>query len=166
VLPLVVFGQQERVSWSTGASKQSLVAIDLLAGPTTFGSGQRLLIDGTRLPAERRLCGHMKSNARLRTLHANDRPAWSDPSDINPKLERRWFEFDRDAVLRQIDSTQAAVEGGAKELEMVAAEEIFAKSLSEMLLRTACALNTAARGLRALRGPIARASGYPQADKK
>ena len=71
----------------------------------------------------------MKSSARLRTVLAEDRPAWSDPSDINPKLERQWFEFDRSAVLSLIDSTQTAVNGNAKELEMVAAEGVFEKSL-------------------------------------
>jgi hypothetical protein len=107
----------------------------------------------------------MKSSVRLRTVHAKDRPAWSDPSDISPELERRWFDVDRRAVLHQIDSTRATLDGNAKELEMVAAEGLFEKSLSDLLLRTSQALSTIAQELRALRAAVARASGYPQASK-
>jgi hypothetical protein len=82
----------------------------------------------------------MIQNAQLRTAHAKGRPARSDPSDIGPELERRWFEFDRNAVLRQIEMAQGALDENANELEMVAVEGVFEKSLSDELSRTSRSL--------------------------
>jgi hypothetical protein len=110
--------------------------------------------------------GSMIQNAQLRTAHAKGRPARSDPSDIGPELERRWFEFDRNAVLRQIEMAQGALDENANELEMVAVEGVFEKSLSDELSRTSRSLYAISQELGALRGLVARASGYPKADKK
>jgi hypothetical protein len=110
--------------------------------------------------------GFMNLNAQPRTAHAKGRPARSDPSDISPELEHQWFEFDRSAVLRQIDMVQGAIDENANELGMVAVEGVFEKSLCDELLRGSRALHAIAQELSALRGLVARASGYPKADKK
>ena len=108
----------------------------------------------------------MIQNAQFSTAHAKARPARSDASEISPELERRWFEFDRNAVLRQIELAQGAIGENANELEMVAVEGVFEKSLADELSRTSRSLCAIAQELSALHGLVARASGYPKADKK
>jgi len=108
----------------------------------------------------------MNQNAQLRTAHADSRPTRSQGSDISPELERRSFEFDRSAVLRQIDMVQGAIDDNANELGMVAAEGVFEKSLSDELSRASRALHVIAQELTALRGLVTRANGYPKGDKK
>lgn len=107
----------------------------------------------------------MSHHVHGRTVHAKERPAGFDPVDLSPNLERRWFEFDRDEVLRHIDSTQVAVDGEAKELKMVAEEGVFRKLLSHELLRKSRVLKGVARHLRALRRAVGRARGYPKIHK-
>jgi hypothetical protein len=68
-------------------------------------------------------------------------------------------------VLRQIDSTERAVAGEAKELEMVAYEGIFRKLLSRRLLSKSRVLNGVAWQLRALRRAVGRTRGYPKIHK-
>jgi hypothetical protein len=87
-------------------------------------------------------------------------------SDIGPKLEHEWFEFDRDGVLRQIDKVRSAIDENAKELGLVAAEGVFEKTLSQELLRSSQGLRTIARELRRLRGMVTRTTGYTKAKKK
>lgn len=87
-----------------------------------------------------------------------------DVIDINPRLERNWFEFDRKAVLRQIDTLQDAIDQNARELGMVADEGVFEQSLSSELSRASRALQAMRRELKTLRGEVARASGYPRAN--
>ncbi len=108
----------------------------------------------------------MNQNAQLRAAHADSRPTRSQRSDISPELERQWFEFDRGAVLRQIDVVRGALDENANELGLVAVEGVFEKSLSDELSRTSRALHVIAQELTALRGLVARANGYPKGDKK
>jgi hypothetical protein len=93
-------------------------------------------------------------------------PARLHPADLTPKLERRWFEFDRNAVLRQIDSVRRTIDQNAGDLEMVAEEGVFDKPLSAELSRAALSLHSLGHELNALRGQVARANGYPSDDKK
>jgi hypothetical protein len=98
-------------------------------------------------------------------VHPKDRPAHFDPANVTPELERRWFELDRNEVLGQIDLTEAAVAGEAKDLEMVAYEGMFRKLLSRRLLTESRVLNGVARQLRALRRAVGRARSYPKIHK-
>ena len=107
----------------------------------------------------------MNQNA-LQRAQGNDRPTRPRLADITPKLERRWFEFDRGAVLRQIDMMHGTIDQNATDLGMVAVEGVFEKPLSDELVRTSRALHLMAQELTSLRGQIARASSYPKADKK
>ena len=108
----------------------------------------------------------MNQDAQLRRVPDNGRPARSQLADISPNLERGWFEFDCGAVLRQIDQVQDTINENATDLGMVAVEGVFDKPLSDELLRTARSLRLMAQELTALRGQVARSSGYPKADKK
>ncbi len=108
----------------------------------------------------------MSQNAQLRKVHVDVRPTRSDVVEITPQLERRWFEFDRSAVLRQIDLVQHTIDENADDLGMVAVEGVFEKPLSDELLRTSRALHLMAQELIALRGQVSRVSAYPKADKK
>ncbi len=109
--------------------------------------------------------GFMSQNAQLRKVQIDVRPIRS-VAEITPQLERRWFEFDRSAVLRQIDVVQNTIDENANELGMVAVEGVFEKPLSAELLRTSRALRLMAQELTALRGQVSRVSRYPKADKK
>jgi hypothetical protein len=108
----------------------------------------------------------MNQNAQLRRAQSNDQPARSELVEITPALERRWFEFDRGAVLRQIDQVHGTIDQNANDLGMVAVEGVFDKPLSDELLRSSRSLHLIAQELNALRGQVARASGYPKAYKK
>jgi hypothetical protein len=113
--------------------------------------------------------GSMIQEAQIKPARPNridersDRPA--DP-DIGPKLEHQWFEFDRTAVLRQIDKVRSAIDENAQELGMVAAEGVFEKPLSAELLRSSRALRTIAQELKGLRVMVTRTTGYPRVKKK
>ena len=108
----------------------------------------------------------MNQNVQLQTAQPKGRPARSDPSDTTLTLERRCFEFDRSAVLRQIDLVRGTIDKNANDLGMVAVEGVFEKSLSDGLLRGSRALHGVAQELRALRGLVARTNGYPKGVKK
>lgn len=73
-------------------------------------------------------------------------------SHLRSKLERLSL------VLRQIDDLQLAIDDNAKELEMVAAEGVFRKSLSARLLLASRTLKEIAPELRALRRLVARSA--------
>jgi hypothetical protein len=108
----------------------------------------------------------MNQNGQLQTAPAKSPTTRPALSAINPNRERRWFEFDRSAVLRQIDQVQGTIDANATDLGMVAAEGVFEKALSDELLRSARALNAIAQELTALRGLVASTSGYPKAERK
>ncbi len=108
----------------------------------------------------------MVQNAQPRTDPVDKRAARSVSLDISPRLERKWFEFDRSVVLRQIDTIQNAIDQNAKELGMVAVEGVFEKSLSYELSRTSRSLLATVQKLSSLRALVARAKGYPKANNK
>ena len=108
----------------------------------------------------------MIPNAQLSTARAEKRSRSATSPDIRPEIEHSWFEFDRIAVLRQLDELNGAIDANAKELGMVAAEGVFDKSLSVELLRASRSLQTIAKDIGALRGQVTRANGYPKALRK
>ena len=108
----------------------------------------------------------MTPNAQPGTARPEKMSRSAAASDINPEIEHSWFEFDRIAVLRQLDELNGAIDANAKELQMVAAEGVFDKSLSVELLRASRSLQTIAKDVSALRGRVTRASGYPKAIRK
>jgi len=67
-----------------------------------------------------------------------------------------YFEIDRLTVTRQIRNLRRAVSDGAKEMEMVAAERVFGKSLSRGILRRARKLALIAKDLDSLLRLVAR----------
>ena len=83
----------------------------------------------------------------------------STVSDLSRTLERRWFEFDRDTVLRQIDLVQGTIDKNAEELGMVAVEGVFEKMLSDRLLRASRSLRGMAHQLSELRNQIVKSKG-------
>jgi hypothetical protein len=86
--------------------------------------------------------------------------------DISSKFERKWFEYDRKAVLHQIAVVQRAIDQNSRELGMVATEGVFEQPLSDGLLRSSRALRAIAQELKTLSGLVARTSGYPKIGKK
>src|ERR1700733_3127571 len=57
--------------------------------------------------------------------------------EISPALERKWFEFDRNAVTGVLNKLQGAIHHGATQLEMIAAEQMFDSMLSKAFSQTA-----------------------------
>jgi hypothetical protein len=86
--------------------------------------------------------------------------------NLSPEAERSWFEFDRDAVLRQLDDLRKAIGVDAKELGMVAVEGVFEPPLAGDLLRTSRSLEAVARQIANLWSEVSRANGYPKGKKK
>jgi hypothetical protein len=115
------------------------------------------------LTEEVRFTGSMMQRAQARTVRGGKQSALPN---ITPQLERRWFEFDRTAVLRQIDLVQGAIGGNVGDLEMVAVEGVFEKGLSGALSRTSRALHVIDAELTALRGLVTHTSHYPRAGKQ
>ncbi len=108
----------------------------------------------------------MTPNAQLSTVRAEKRPRSATLPDISPATERSWFEFDRIAVLRQLDELNGAIEANANDLGMVAVEGVFDQSLSDELRRTSRSLLTIAKDIGTLRGQMRRANGYPKGIRK
>jgi hypothetical protein len=106
----------------------------------------------------------MNSNAQLRAVHAKRQPSSADPLYVSQQLEQKWFAFDRSTVLRQIDSTRTAIGEFANELEMVGAERVFEKPVSDILFRMSRRLKSIGRDLRAMQAAVTRAKGYERAD--
>src|ERR1700730_11358615 len=107
----------------------------------------------------------MKSNAELKLVRV-DNSLHSEATDIGPDAERSWFEFDRGMVLRHLDDLNDAIEANANELRMVAAEGVFDKSLSDVLLRTSRTLRTIANGISTLRSQVTQAATFPGRPRK
>lgn len=102
------------------------------------------------------------SNSRDR-LGRSERTATENRGiKISSDLERKCFEFDRGIVAGVLDTLQGAINEGATQMEMVADERMFDKSLSETFSRTAQHLNRMARKLEKLLGEVADATGYPK----
>ena len=71
--------------------------------------------------------------------------------------ELTYFEFDRSTVTRELQNLKSAIEEGAKQIEMVAAERVFDQSLSRKLVQRARKLQLVARDLNELLKLVARA---------
>jgi len=108
----------------------------------------------------------MGQHAHSLSVRTNTRPIRSAVSDIGPRLERRWFEFDRDTVLQQIDLVHGTIQKNAEELGMVAVEGVFDKMLSDRLSRAARSLRGMAHQLSALREQIVKSKGSSVVSKK
>jgi len=75
------------------------------------------------------------------------------------------FDFDRATVARELKTLRRAIEEGAKQIDMVAAERVFAKSLSRALTRRARKLHLVARDLERLLRLVARAHIPKEAER-
>ena len=82
---------------------------------------------------------------------------------IDPRLSQlkgdavQIFEIDRSTVVFQLRSLRRAIDEGAQEMEMVAAERVFSRSLSQTLIRKARKLHLVARDLNGLLRLVERA---------
>jgi hypothetical protein len=84
----------------------------------------------------------IKRNVRLVVVpHRSFDPLW-DPREI--------FEIDRSNVVLQLRTLRRAIDEGAQDMEMVAAERVFTKSLSRTLTRRARKLHLIAKDLNGL----------------
>jgi hypothetical protein len=99
-------------------------------------------------------------------LIAHRKPSRPTLENLTPEVERTWFQFDRDAVLRQLDELRKAIGVDAKELGMVAVEGVFEPPLAADLLRTSRSLQLVAKQIGDLWSEVSRASGYPKGKKK
>jgi len=70
---------------------------------------------------------------------------------------REIFEIDRSNVVLQLRTLRHAIDEGAQEIEMVAAERVFGKSLSRTLMRKARKLRLIAKDLNGLLRLVERA---------
>jgi hypothetical protein len=104
-----------------------------------------------------RLVRRVRSGVQNIRKNKNER-AGKDAASISIE-----FEFDRATVTGELQSLRRAVEEGANQLEMVAAEKVFGKSLSRALIRRARKLHLVARDLANLLRLIARARIAPSA---
>ena len=102
----------------------------------------------------------MNGDAQLRKAHSNTN---SQIESLGEKrdLERRSFEYDRGAVLGQIDSLHRAIEQNSEELALVSEEGVFKKRVSDKLSRTARLLRAVSQELDGLRGQVAKTNDYP-----
>lgn len=96
----------------------------------------------------------LKPRSRQEERNAADSPAKSK----RPNDELAYFEIDRFTIVRQLQNLRRAMEKGAEDMEMVAAERVFVKSLSGALERRARQLHRAAKDLNSLLRSVARAN--------
>jgi len=81
----------------------------------------------------------------------NARQVVVPPKSFDPLWSpREIFEIDRSNVVLQLRTLRHAIDEGAQEMEMVAAERVFAKSLSRTLMRRARKLRVVAKDLNSL----------------
>jgi len=104
-------------------------------------------------------------HAELQLIAGGKRPH-SKLENLSPVVERNWFEFDRDAVLRELDDLRKAIAVNAKELGMVAVEGVFEPPLAGDLHRTSRSLQAVARQISNLWNEVSHASGYPKRSTK
>ena len=103
-------------------------------------------------------------NPQSRPSRIERRVVPPDLVDHTSEFERRWFELDRSAVIGQLSSLRRAISNGAKQLEMIAAERIFEKPLSEEVRLTTVTLKRIGRQLKELAVKVKSATGYPKAE--
>ncbi len=78
--------------------------------------------------------------------------------------EQACFEADRDALVRKLKMVESALEDGATEMTMIAAENVFERQVSKILNNEARVLLRMVRGLKDLRNAVARAR-FPKSRK-
>ena len=78
--------------------------------------------------------------------------------------EQTCFEADRDALVRELKAVESALEDGATEMAMIAAENVFEQDVSKILNAEARARLRMVRGLKDLRIAVARAR-FPKSGK-
>jgi hypothetical protein len=79
---------------------------------------------------------------------SNFRPSTVVPKTFDPLPSYvQIFELDRSNIILQLHSLRRAIDQGAEEMEMVAIERVFGKSLSRTLTRGGRKLRVAARDL-------------------
>src|SRR5271156_3450141 len=71
--------------------------------------------------------------------------------------ERSCFEADRSAMVDQLRALGSAIEDGASEIAMIAAENVFEGQVSRILTGISSGSHRMVRGLNELRGEVARA---------
>jgi hypothetical protein len=71
--------------------------------------------------------------------------------------EQSCFQADQNALVRELRFTENAIEVGATEMMMIAAESVFDAEVSAILTAEARALRRLLRGLKDLRREVARA---------
>jgi len=71
--------------------------------------------------------------------------------------EQTCFEADRDALVHELEVVESALENGATEMTMIAAENVFERQVSKILNAEARAMLRLVRGLKDLRIAVARA---------
>jgi hypothetical protein len=71
--------------------------------------------------------------------------------------ERSCFEADQSALVQELKFVGNAIEDGATEMAMIAAESVFDQQVSKILYREAGMLHRMGRGLKDLRLEVARA---------
>jgi hypothetical protein len=88
------------------------------------------------------------------------------PEAFEPQLDQREiFEIDRSNMVLQLRSLRRAIEEGAEEMEMVAVERVFSKSLSAALIRNGQKLRLIAKDVNRVLHLIERAHA-PNAPKR
>ncbi len=78
--------------------------------------------------------------------------------------EQACFEADRDALVRELKMVESALEDGATEMTMIAAENVFERQVSKILNAEGRAMLRMVRGLKDLRVAVARAR-FPKSRK-
>ena len=103
----------------------------------------------------------VRGNSRYRLNHSQ-RAVTARRGTKTGDLERTYFEFDRKIVAGVLETVRGAINEGAVQMEMVADERMFDKSLSGTISRTAQQLNQIARKLEKLLDDVANTTGYPE----
>jgi hypothetical protein len=102
------------------------------------------------------------SNPRSRPGHAERTAFKKRVGKSFGDLDGKYFDFDRKLVARVLDTLRGAMDEGAAQMEMVADERMFEKSLSGTFSRTALHLDRMARRLGKLLDDVGSATGYPK----
>ena len=104
-------------------------------------------------------------NSQSRVGRVERKPVPIDLAEVSQEFERKWFELDRSDVIGQLSALRRALANGARQMEMIAAERMFHKGLSDEILEKAQALKRIARQLKELAVKVTSATGYPKAEE-
>jgi hypothetical protein len=105
-------------------------------------------------------------NSSYRLGYSERRETKNRRNEVSARLERKWFEFDRNIVTGVLDTLKGALHEGAAQMEMIAAEQMFDVSLSGTLSRTARRLGRMETLLKKLGLEVNGATGYPPGSQK